>query len=148
LVRPRDWTNDIKFLMTQNDAYLGNPLSADQVIDAMVSIDRINGTASGAEELATMADQGTTVISAVPGGKPASYGNEIMVDPTEHLNLYTDSPRGWDPATLESQIAHEGGHLLGGLDEGPGGMDNSEQYENPVRTQLGLFRRNQMGFAP
>jgi RHS repeat-associated protein len=148
LVRPRDWTDDIKFLMSRDADHLGNPLSADDVIRVMVSIDRINNTPNGAAELAALADKGTTVMSAAPGGKPASYGSEIMVDPTEHLRLYTDNPRGWDPAILESQIAHEGGHLLGGLDAGPRGMNNTIQYENPVRTDLGLYPRNRMGFAP
>jgi hypothetical protein len=149
LVRPRDWTNDISFLMSRNSLYLGDPLSPDEVISAMVAIDHINSTPSGAAELEELANKPqNTVISRTTGGKTVSYYNEIMVDPQERLCLNTENPRGWDRNVLESQIAHEGGHLLGGQDVGPfGGINNTNQYENPVRIDLGLYRRNQMGFA-
>ena len=151
LVRPRDWTVDFRFLMTRDTTgyYLGDALSPDEVIDVMVAMDRVNGTPSGAAELQERWDSPqSTTISKVPGAKTSTYYNEILLDPQEQLCIHTENPRGWDPNVLESQLAHEMGHLLGGQDIGPfGGINNTNQYENPVRIELGLYRRDNMGFA-
>lgn len=91
-----------------------------------------------------------TIISKTPGGEPFSFGREVAIDPNSslHLYLYTSNPRGWDPISLEGELAHEFGHRLGWQDSGVGRMDNTIRWEVPVERELGLYPRTQMGFAP
>jgi RHS repeat-associated protein len=45
---------------------------------------------------------------------------------------------GWMATPLAVVLGHELGHALGTLDDGPGRMNNVNQYENPLRAEFGL----------
>jgi len=63
-------------------------------------------------------------------------GDNIYIDPAYHPLL--DTSFGWKPASLERAIAHELGHAVTGTDDsGPERMNNVDQNENPISTQLG-----------
>jgi RHS repeat-associated protein len=63
-------------------------------------------------------------------------GRNINIDPCAHPTISTTS--GNQAATTERIIAHELGHAVTGTrDEGPQMMDNVNQNENPITTQLG-----------
>ncbi len=145
-----DWHDKVRFMMGSNNtgAFIGDPLSVDDVVDVMAALDNVGNTQSGGamlRELTSGSDP--LLLSKVPGNLTEGFGREIFLDPKEQLCVHTDNPRGWDPNVLEAQLAHEGGHFLGGEDNGFGGMNNTNQYENPVRMELMLYRRTQMGFA-
>jgi len=64
-------------------------------------------------------------------------GPNIYIDPTWHPLI--DTSYGWLPLTLERAIAHELGHAVTGTYDAPlpDRMDNINQNENPIATQLG-----------
>jgi hypothetical protein len=63
-------------------------------------------------------------------------GRNIHIDPCEHPLIHTTM--GIQPASTARIIAHELGHAVTGVgDTGPGNMDNVNQNENPIATQLG-----------
>lgn len=78
------------------------------------------------------------VARAAPNGLPAAYyprTNTIYMDlsfpGSEDSKVRT--PLGMMTTKADEILVHEMGHALGGLDEGPGGMDNINKYENPYR---------------
>jgi RHS repeat-associated protein len=63
-------------------------------------------------------------------------GPNIYVDPCSHPLIHTTM--GIQPLSTQRIIAHELGHAVTGTgDAGPGNMDNVNQNENPIATQLG-----------
>jgi len=70
-------------------------------------------------------------------------GPDINIDPTYHPEIQTS--QGRQLASTQRIIAHELGHAVTGIhDDGPGRMNNVNQNENPIATQLGEpYRRTQ-----
>jgi hypothetical protein len=60
----------------------------------------------------------------------------VNVDPNFHP--MTQTAAGPQPAPTSVIIGHEIGHRLGGLDDGPGNMNNVNKFENPIRRDLGI----------
>ena len=74
-------------------------------------------------------------LSGIFNGSPNTHW--VQLD-TEDLPVI-QTTAGPQQETLESALAHELGHVVTGtLDSGPKNMDNINQNENPVRTELNL----------
>ncbi|MEZ4354847.1 MAG: RHS repeat-associated core domain-containing protein [Myxococcota bacterium] len=69
---------------------------------------------------------------------------DILIDPDAPACVETED--GPQDTPLEARIAHEGGHALGDHDDGPGGMNNVNRNENPVRSALGYPERTKYPF--
>jgi RHS repeat-associated protein len=61
----------------------------------------------------------------------------ININPDFHPLIHVATPCGQEPAATVIILAHELGHVAGTYDVGPGKMDTVNQFENPVRQELG-----------
>jgi hypothetical protein len=71
---------------------------------------------------------------------------DILIDPDAPACVETED--GPQNTPIEARIAHEGGHAVGDKDDGPGGMNNVNRNENPVREALGYPMRTKYPGPP
>jgi uncharacterized protein RhaS with RHS repeats len=74
-----------------------------------------------------------------PYGPAYQLGNDVYVDPSFKPTIETDC--GPKAASTTRVLSHELGHLSGTKDDGLGGMNNINTWENPIMYPLEGYRR-------
>jgi hypothetical protein len=81
----------------------------------------------------------TDIYSGISPARTFRDINTINVNPSFHPIMRTGgSSCGAAGASTAIILGHELGHLMGADDDGPGKMNNVNQYENPIGAELGL----------
>jgi hypothetical protein len=107
------------------------------------NVNQIATTPTGAKLVNILQGSSTTYTIHAgdsPLGSPAQHiGNDVYVNPTFHPSL--DTTIGLQDASSTRILSHEMGHLTGTRDDGPGNMNNVNQWENPIMSPLEGYKR-------
>jgi RHS repeat-associated protein len=100
------------------------------------ALERFRSTPRGQEIEAATGDRLVPIEVNEEGTNRYSEEKDwIWIDPDSPECVETED--GLQNIPIEARIAHEGGHAIGDHDDGPGGLNNVNKNENPVRKALG-----------